>query len=134
MLEPLAGYLLLAQRLAGPAEAAGPTGAGSRAFAQGWNFGPGDDDTRPVQWIVERMAEVWGGDAPWRIEEDGPHEAMTLRLDSSLARHQLGWRPRLDLATAIDWIVEWYRAFYRGQPARKLTEEQIARYHELVVP
>ena len=122
VLEPLAGYLLLAQQLA----------EGKPGFDQGWNFGPTETDTRPVQWVVDKMALRWGSEARWRIEQDGPHEAMTLRLDSSKARHQLGWHPQLNLDTAIDWIVSWYRQFYRGASARDLTLEQIGRYQELM--
>lgn len=122
MLEPLAGYLLLAQRLA----------AGEEAAADGWNFGPGDADTQPVNWIVDRMAERWEGDARWRVESDGPHEATLLRLDSSKARTRLGWQPTLDLATTIDWIVDWYSRYYRGASARDLTIEHIDRYQELM--
>lgn len=122
VLEPLAGYLLLAERLAD----------GDASFAEGWNFGPGESDTQPVSWIVERMARQWGGEAPLRIECDGPHEATNLRLDSSKARQQLGWQPTLSLETAIDWIVSWYSRFYQGEPARDLTTEQISRYQELM--
>ncbi|MEM9615180.1 MAG: CDP-glucose 4,6-dehydratase [Actinomycetota bacterium] len=122
VLEPLAGYLMLAQNLA----------EGRNDFADGWNFGPGDADTQPVAWIVERMAERWQGDAPWRVESDGPHEATLLRLDSSKARGQLGWRPTLDLPTAIDWIVDWYSRYYQGESARDLTVDQLSRYQELM--
>ena len=123
VLEPLAGYLQLAERLA----------AGDDGFSEGWNFGPSEHDTRPVGWIVERMAERWGADTPWRVcDEGGPHEANLLRLDSSKARHQLGWQPQLSLDTAIDWIVDWYRGFYQGESARALTLDQIDRYQELV--
>lgn len=121
VLEPLAGYLMLAERLA----------SGDASFADGWNFGPADGDTRPVSWIVERMADHWGGTAPWRVEREGPHEATTLRLDSSKARGQLGWTPALDLETTVDWIVSWYRRFYGDGSARDLTLDQIDRYQEL---
>ncbi|MCP4225092.1 MAG: CDP-glucose 4,6-dehydratase [Actinomycetia bacterium] len=123
VLEPLAGYLQLAQRLANTDD----------GFDEGWNFGPSEDDTRPVGWIVERMAERWGHGAPWSICDDGgPHEATLLRLDSSKARQQLGWAPQMSLDTAIDWIVDWYRRFYRGESARTLTMDQIDRYQELM--
>jgi CDP-glucose 4,6-dehydratase len=126
VLEPLAGYLLLAQRL-GTENTASEE---ARAFASGWNFGPGDDDTQPVNWIVDRMARRWDGDAGWRIESDGPHEARLLRLDSSKARTLLGWRPTLDLDTTIDWIVDWYSRYYQGGDARTLTEDQIDQFQE----
>lgn len=123
VLEPLAGYLQLAQRLAGAED----------GFSEGWNFGPSEDDTRPVGWVVERMAERWGGEAPWSVcADDGPHEATLLRLDSSKARHQLGWQPQLSLDRAIEWIIDWYRGFYHGESARTLTLDQIDRYQELM--
>ena len=123
VLEPLAGYLLLAQHMA----------TGGEGFDEGWNFGPGDADTQPVSWIVDRMAQRWQGEAEWRIESDGPHEATLLRLDSSKARTRLGWRPVLELTTVIDWIVDWYSRYHQGAPARELTIEQIDRYQELMV-
>ncbi len=121
VLEPLLGYLLLAQRLA----------AGEPGFAEGWNFGPDDADTQPVQWIVDRMAGRWPEGADWRVESDGPHEATLLRLDSSKARTRLGWTPTLDLPTTIDWIIDWYHRFYGGAPARDLTLNQIDRFQQL---
>jgi len=121
VLEPLSGYVLLAQRLA--------TGDGSEA--DGWNFGPAESDARTVGWIVGHMAERWGDGADWRIERDGPHEATLLKLDCSKARNRLTWRPRLDLETAIDWLVDWYRAHLDGEDMRTLTRKQIADYEAL---
>jgi CDP-glucose 4,6-dehydratase len=122
VLEPLAGYLLLAQRLA----------VEGGAYADGWNFGPFEADTQPVSWVVERMVDGWGGSASWRIERDGPHEAALLRLDSAKARARLGWRPQLGIEQVIDWVVAWYQAYYQGGSARELTAEQIDRYQELM--
>ncbi|MGB5757452.1 MAG: CDP-glucose 4,6-dehydratase [Acidimicrobiales bacterium] len=119
VLEPLSGYLLLAERLA----------AGEAA--EGWNFGPSEDDARPVSWIVDRMAERWGADATWRVERDGPHEATMLKLDCSKARNRLGWRPRLDLDTTIDWLIDWYRGHLDGMDMAKLTMDQIDAYASL---
>ena len=121
VLEPLSGYLLLAQRLA--------TGTGEEIG--GWNFGPAESDARPVAWIVERMAERWGPGTSWRVERDGPHEATMLKLDCSRARNRLGWRPRLGLETTIDWLVDWYRAQLDGEDVRALTRKQIADYEAL---
>jgi len=123
VLEPLAGYLVLAQRLAGRdgEEAAA-------AATEGWNFGPAETDARPVGWIVDRMTERWGGEASYRIERGGPHEATYLKLDCSKAQTQLGWRPRLHLDDAIDWVIDWYRAQVGGADMRALTLEQIAAY------
>jgi CDP-glucose 4,6-dehydratase len=119
VLEPLSGYLLLAQQLA--------DGHG----AEGWNFGPRDDDARPVSWIVERLAGRWGDGASWRIERDGPHEATMLKLDCSKANNRLGWRPVMTLETAIDWTVDWYRAHLDGADMRTVTAEQIESYQRL---
>jgi CDP-glucose 4,6-dehydratase len=123
VLAALHGYLLLAEGLL----------AGERQLADGWNFGPSDDDAQPVRWIVERMRAAWGdGAAP--SETDGaprPHEAGLLRLDSSKARAELGWRPALGLGQAIEWIVEWHKAVARGEDARAATLDQIGRYSAL---
>lgn len=120
VLGALHGYLLLAERLL----------AGERHLADGWNFGPSDDDARPVRWIVERMRAAWGEGALPSDADSGPrpHEAGLLRLDSSKARAELGWRPALDLGDAIEWIVQWHQAVARGEDARAVTLRQIGRY------
>ena len=85
VLEPLAGYLVLAERL----------WHDGQAVAEGWNFGPGDDDARPVGWIADRMASLWGGGAAWTADGSvQPHEAHLLRLDCAKARQRLRWKPR----------------------------------------
>jgi CDP-glucose 4,6-dehydratase len=124
VLAALHGYLLLAERLL----------AGDRQFAEGWNFGPSEEDARPVRWIVERMRAAWGDAAPPPEADTGPrpHEAGLLRLDSSRARAELGWRPALGLAETIEWIAEWHKAVGRGDDARAVTLEQIERYMALV--
>jgi CDP-glucose 4,6-dehydratase len=119
VLEPLSGYLLLAERLA--------VGVG----AEGWNFGPADDDCRTVGWIVGRMAQRWGSDASWRVERTGPHEATMLKLDCSKARRRLQWRPRLDLETTIEWLIDWYKAALAGADMRAMTVDQIRTYQGL---
>ena len=119
VLEPLGGYLLLAERLC----------RDGQAVAEAFNFGPREDDARPVRWIVERMAERWGEDAGWRLDGgDHPHEAGYLKLDISKARHRLGWQPRWGLATALDHIVAWHRAWLAGDDMRALCLAQIADY------
>lgn len=119
VLEPLSGYLLLAERLA------------HGEAAEGWNFGPAEQDARPVKWIVERMAERWGDNASWRVERTGPHEATMLKLDCSKARNRLQWRPRLDLETTIDWLIDWYKAQRDGADMRAVTLDQISTYSGL---
>lgn len=121
VLEPLAGYLALAERLA-------TAGDGAR-FAQGWNFGPAEADAVPVGELVATLARFWGGDAGWELDaRPQPHEAHCLKLDASKARALLGWRPALGLADALEWTVAWYRRQARGEDARALCLDQIARY------
>lgn len=121
VLEPLGGYLRLAERLAQePA-----------SYAEGWNFGPSDGDARPVSWIVARIVERWGGDARWAVNGGPhPHEAGHLRVDSAKARTRLGWEPRLDLATGLDWTVEWFHRHRAGEDATAITLDHIARYEQ----
>lgn len=120
VLEALHGYLMIADRLI----------ADQAEFADAWNFGPSEDDARPVSWIVERMQTLWGGSArqpaPWAGTVQ--HEAGLLRLDTSKARAQLGWRPALPLGEALQWIVDWHQRHEAGENARTLTLRQIANY------
>ena len=119
VLEPLSGYLVLAQRL-------WTEGA---AFAESWNLGPRDEDERPVQWIVERLVQQWGGDARWQVDgSQHPHEATYLKLDVSKARTRLGWQPRWRLAEALEHIVTWHRGWLTGEDARALCLRQIDQY------
>lgn len=124
VLEALGGYLLLAEKLL-----AGQLQDDGHSFADGWNFGPSDEDARPVSWIVERMRSAWG-DAGEVISDTGlrPHEAGLLRLDCSKARAALGWRPALKLEQALDWIVAWHKTVDGGGDARAVTLAQIADY------
>jgi len=119
VLEPLGGYLLLAERLA----------TGGVAYEGGWNFGPRDDDARPVREIVGRCCSLWGPDASWEhVQASGPHEARYLKLDCSKAAAYLGWRPVWTLDTAIDMIVHWHRAHGSGGDPRATTLSQIVAY------
>ncbi|WP_170836314.1 CDP-glucose 4,6-dehydratase [Pandoraea sp. ISTKB] len=119
VLEPLSGYLRLAEKL----YTEGP------AFVGGWNFGPNDSDTQPVQWIVEHLVARWGDGAAWqRDSAPQPHEATYLKLDCSKAKSLLGWTPRWTLSEAIDHIVEWHQAFLRNADMRPLTLSQINAY------
>ncbi len=121
VLEALRGYLLLAQRLyATPGD-----------FSRGFNFGPDSNDARPVSYVVEKLCSEWGNGAACRVETPGeaksPHEAHFLKLDSSLARAALGWKPLLELPQALELSVEWYRAFYRGDDVRALSLKHLDR-------
>lgn len=123
VLEPLRGYLMLAQQL---------TEAGVQ-YAEGWNFGPEDDDAKPVQWIVERLVRAWGPDAAWTLDAGGhPHEARYLKLDCSKARALLGWTPRWELSRALAEIVDWHRAYVDKQDMSAMTRRQILAYMQEV--
>lgn len=126
VLEPLSGYLRLAEALAGDE---------GGHFAQAWNFGPADEDCRPVSAIADRLAASWGEGAAWHVSTAGhPHEAGTLKVDSAKARAGLGWDRRLSLDTALDWTARWYREDAGGRPALDLMQGQIADYEALGAP
>ena len=122
VLEPLSGYLNLAERLYDD----GPK------FTGGWNFGPWENDVKPVETIVEEVTKLWGDGARW--EKDGldhPHEARYLKLDCSKAHALLDWLPKLRVEAALAWTVEWYKAWCAGQNMRALTLKQISDYSEM---
>ncbi len=119
VLEPLSGYLLLAQSLYEQGQ----------LNAEGWNFGPRDEDARPVQWIVERMCAAWGDAARWQLQPgEHPHEAHYLKLDISKARSRLQWTPRWPLEQALARIIEWHQAWRGGADMRALCLQQISEY------
>lgn len=119
VLEPIDGYLTLAERLYSEGQ----------PFADGWNFGPSSANARTVQWIVERLVEQWGEQARWGLDaQQHPHEAGYLKLDSSKAQAMLGWESKLDLDTALRWTVQWYKAYCSGADARAATLEQIRQF------
>lgn len=122
VLEPLAGYLLLAQRLYEEGE----------AFAGSWNFGPDSSNTIRVSEIVELTVKRWGASARAEMVQGADMaEAVLLQLDSSKARGRIGWRPRLNLEATIDWTVEWYRRRAAGESAFALCIEQIQKYEKV---
>lgn len=119
VLEPLAGYLMLAERLY----------RDGAVYGEGWNFGANDEDAKPVQWIVEKLTQAWGDGACWILDGGRhPHEAHYLKLDCSKAKSRLGWQPRWDLDRTLSAIVDWHRAYLRREDMRGLTMHQIAEY------
>jgi CDP-glucose 4,6-dehydratase len=118
VLNPLSGYLLLVQSLWEKPE-----------HASGWNFGPAEEDARPVAWIVARLSELWRGEL--RVSQDPgphPHEARYLKLDSSRAHTHLGWHPTWDLDQGLEAVVDWYLALREGGDMRAVTCEQIRAF------
>jgi CDP-glucose 4,6-dehydratase len=127
VLNPLSGYLVLAQALWSSAE-----------FAGAWNFGPADEDARPVSWVVERIAGLWPQQLLWSEDIEPQrrrlHEARYLKLDSSRARSHLGWRPQWGLAAGLCAVVDWYSALDRGEEMRTVTLGQIEQFAALGAP
>jgi CDP-glucose 4,6-dehydratase len=119
VLEPLSGYLALAQNLyQDPAR-----------WSESWNFGPHDQDARPVEWLVSRICDLWGNGAAWELDGQAhPHEAHYLKLDISKAMLQLGWKPRWSLDQALQYTVAWYRAWQTGADVRKIVWSQIETF------
>lgn len=118
VLEPLSGYLALAEHLY----------TDGAAFAEAWNFGPSDEDARPVQWIVERMAEMCK-DVIWQCgETPQPHEAHYLKLDSSKAHSRLSWHPQWRLEAALQQTLKWHEAWRNAEDMRSATLAQIGAY------
>ena len=118
VLEPLSGYLMLAEQLY----------SNGTSFAEGWNFGPSDDDSRTVSWIIEQMAEM-RKNINWQCDEEPQlHEANSLKLDSSKARGQLNWQPRWRLQTALQKTLEWHEAWRNAEDMRAVSLAQINDY------
>ena len=119
VLVPLSGYIELVERLwfDGP------------QYEGAWNFGPPENDARPVWWVADYLIGKWGQNARWiREQNQVAHEDALLKLDCSKARAFLKWEPKLELETTLDWIVAWYKAYVAGKDMRAETLDQIARY------
>jgi CDP-glucose 4,6-dehydratase len=124
VLEPLHGYLSLAEKL---------MSSDAGQYATAYNFGPADDDARPVSWIAERMTRAWGDGASWHLDEDlDVHEAGYLKLDASCAHADLAWTPQLHLTDALDWLVRWHKAHESGRDMHSYTLDQISQYEMLL--
>ena len=119
VLEPLEGYMSLAEKLY----------KGEKKFADAWNFGPLDKESNSVGSILEKIREIWNEDINWETAGEGqPHEAGILKLDSTKARTELGWQPKLSLDEAVELTAEWYRAFRDEKDLTRLTAGQINFY------
>jgi len=119
VLEPLHGYLMVAERLYNDGQ----------KYAEAWNFGPDDKDAKTVEWIAGTFCNLWGKGASFTIDkEPQPHEANYLKLDCSKAKVVLGWTPKWDIRTALESIVVWYKAYLAGENIRHLTLKQIDTY------
>lgn len=125
VLEPLYGYLILAEKLFLER---------GEVFAQAWNFGPNDSDARPVSWIADQLVRSWGGSANWALDgEPHPHEANYLKLDISKAKDGLGWSPTWDLSIALKRIIEWHLAFQAKKDMYQFSLHQVTQYQESVL-
>ncbi|WVN42733.1 CDP-glucose 4,6-dehydratase [beta proteobacterium MWH-UniP1] len=122
VLEPLRGYRMLAEKLLKE----GPK------YAEAWNFGPNDQDAKPVGWLATELTKRWGENAAWNANSGHhPHEAHYLKLDISKARAELDWRPKLRIAEALDLVIDWTKAYAAGTDMNKFTLAQIASYQEV---
>jgi len=124
VLEPLRGYLTLAEGLY----------KGDHSLAEAWNFGPNDDDAKPVSAIADEMVRLWGDGASWVADSrQQPHEATYLKLDSSKAKNRLNWRPATCLADTLKMIIDWHRLLNNGEQAGEITCAQISAYENVAV-
>jgi CDP-glucose 4,6-dehydratase len=123
VLEPLSGYVRLAESL---------VSVEGERYAEGWNFGPAEEDCKPVSYLVRYLTGAWGEGARWHLADKPQlHEAGFLKVDSSKSRARLDWNRRMSLDRALDWTVEWYRRQRDGEKPERLTLEQIERYEQL---
>ncbi|MDC3087406.1 CDP-glucose 4,6-dehydratase [Paracoccaceae bacterium] len=124
VLEPLNGYLILAEKLY----------TEGQAFAEAFNFGPAEEDAKPVLWIVKQLTQSWGDGASWHLDGGThPHEAYHLKLDCSKARTVLGWQPHWNLTKALQAVIVWHKAHlaHKNSPEmRSLCLQQIKEYSQ----
>ena len=119
VLEPLSGYLVLAQALF----------LNGDNFAEGWNFGPKDEDCKPVDWILDKMVFNWGANASWELDKDNnPHEAGFLKLDCSKAANRLKWQPKWELQETLKMIVDWHQKYLKGKDLKEECLKEIKKY------
>ncbi len=123
VMEPLYGYLLLGQHLYSD---------GSN-FSGAWNFGPEDENLKPVKWILDQMIDSWGEDSSWTINEgENPHETNYLKLDSSKAKSRLGWYPKWDIDRSLKKTIEWYKSYKNGENMLNITTNHLNDYEKTI--
>jgi len=116
VLEPLSGYLLLAEKLY----------VSPDQYAEGWNFGPNEEDVKPVRWITDFIFKLWEHSGTWQQDKyPQPHEARYLKLDCTKAKNKLNWQPRWNLERGLTETVNWYKAYEANQKMREVTLDQI---------
>ena len=121
VLEPLSGYLVLAQKLYEKGD----------EFAEAWNFGPKDEGCKPVNWILDKMVKKWGDGASWELDKNSnPHEAGYLKLDCSKASARLNWRPNWKLESTLKLIIDWHQAWISEDDMYKKCLEEIEKYNK----
>jgi CDP-glucose 4,6-dehydratase len=119
VLEPLSGYLVLAQELYEHGD----------KFAEAWNFGPNDEDCKPVNWILDQMVSQWGKDANWELDKNNnPHEAGFLKLDCSKANNRLKWQPKWTLQETLELIIDWHHIYVSGNDVKTQCLKEIKKY------
>jgi len=124
VLEPLFGYLLLAQRM----------WKDGKEFSEPWNFGSDETDCKSVKWILEKFSAEWNNGFSWKEDtRDNPHEAEILKLDCNKAKKRLGWKTKLDVNETIEWTVNWYKEYFKKSDMKKYTENQIDRFAEVKI-
>ena len=122
VLDPLNGYLILAEKLWDEKE----------KFAESWNFGPIENNARPVSWILEKFNELWENGIKWELDDkEYNHENKFLKLDSSKSNSRLGWISKIELEEAIRLIVEWYSKFKNGENMKEATKDQIRYFSNI---
>ena len=119
VLEPLSGYLVLAEHLYNHGQ----------EYAQPWNFGPKEEDCKPVNWILDKMVATWGEGARWELDKNNnPHEAGFLKLDCSKAASRLNWQPKWNLEYTLNLIVNWHKHWSNGENMREQCLKEITNY------
>lgn len=121
VLEPLSGYLVLAEHLFNE----------GKSFAEAWNFGPKDEDCKPVSWILDKMVANWDDYVSWELDKNtNPHEAGYLKLDCSKAASKLNWQPKWNLDFTIGKIINWHKSYINGSNIQEECLKEIAEYQK----